>query len=369
MQPLSEDKIAAAFASDKVEALDYDGLHYKRLTDSAGPVPRGSVRLPDGSVIPGYPAIGRIHTLATGLREQFSGPFQAEEKIDGFNVRIVRHEGRLLAFSRGGFVCPFSTDRAPEMLDTAVFDDEPRLIVCAEIAGPENPYIEGSPPQVVEDVALFVFDLMARDAGGFLPLAAKAERMARDALPGVRTWGPYTPDQVEAVRELMRYLDAGGAEGVVFKTDAGGGYRAKYVTARSSISDIELTSNALLDLPPEYFTHRLLRLALFMAENDRQGDANLERDLGRALLQGLFDASASVGDNGLVDQPFRCRFRNRDNAERFVAFLQRTGGKHMRFPEGGLYAEGDFWVLEFRRVRERMTSWLRHTLWGGTQFD
>ena len=369
MARLSAEKLQQAFASAKVEQLEYDGLSYERMTDSSGPVPRGSVRLPDGSVIPGYPSIGRIQTLKSGLPRQFEGPFRAEEKIDGFNVRIVEHEGRMLAFSRGGFICPFSVDRVPEFLDRQLFEAEPELIVCAELAGPENPYIEGSPPQVEEDIALFVFDLMRRDAGGFLSLADKAERIRRHALPATADFGEFQPDQVNEIRDLMRELDARGAEGVVFKSDQGNGYRAKYVTARSNIHDLELTSSALLDLPPEYFTNRLLRMALFMAENGQRGDRELEAALGHSLLEGLFAASDSVGDNGLVDHPFRCRFRDRENAERFVRFLKHTGGKHMRFPQDGPYQEGEFWILEFRRVREKMTSWLRHTLWGGTQFD
>ena len=357
-----------AFSGDKVQHLEYSGLDYRRLSDSVGPVPRGSVMLPDGSVIPGYPSIGRIQTLKQGLAQQFDGPFWAEEKMDGFNVRIVEQAGQLYAFSRGGFVCPFSTDRAPEFFDAQVFKDQPDLILCAELAGPENPYIEGSPPQVREDIELFVFDLMRRDAGGFLPQAEKFETIDAHRLPATACFGQFGVDDVDEIRRLMLELDARGAEGVVFKT-SDGKKRSKYVTARSNIHDLELTSGALLDLPPEYFTNRLLRMALFMAENGQRDDAGLERALGRSLLQGLFAASDSAGENGLVDHPFRCRFRYKENAERFVSFLQSTGGKHMRFPENGLYPEGDFWVLEFRRVRDKMTSWLRHTLWGGSQFD
>lgn len=369
MTRISPEKLRQAFSSDKVQHLEFDGLAYERLTDSSGPVPRGSVRLPDGSVIPGYPSIGRIQTLASGLTRQFQGPFRAEEKMDGFNIRIVHHEGRLLAFSRGGFICPFSVDRVPEFLDPAIFDEKPALVVCAELAGPDNPYIEGAPPQVSTDIDLFIFDLMHRDAGGFLSLVDKHALIERYGLPAAADFGEFHPDQTEGIRELMRELDARGAEGVVFKSDAGDGTRAKYVTARSNIHDLELTSSALLDLPPEYFTNRLLRMALFMAENGQRGDRDLEWALGHSLLQGLFNAADSAGENGLVDHPFRCRFRDRANAERFIRFLKSTGGKHMRFPEDGLYQEGAFWVLEFRRVRDRMTSWLRHTLWGGRQFD
>lgn len=336
-----------------------------------GPLPRGSVRLPDGSVIPGYPSIGRIQTLRVGLAAQFSGAFHAEEKMDGYNVRVVRHEGEILAFSRGGFACPFATDRAPEFLGHGLFEEDPGAVVCAEFAGPENPYIEGHPPEVTEDVALFAFDLMGRGHRGFRDTEAKRACLERHGIRAAAHFGRFRADQLKELCDLVLELDARGAEGVVFKADAAeGGRRAKYVTARSNVQDIECTSSALLDLPPEYFTNRFLRMALFMEEHGRRGDPDLERRLGRAVLEGIQQASASIGENGVVDQPFRCRFRQRENAERFVRFLKSTGGKLTRFPRGETpYREGAFWVLEFSRQRERMTSWLRDTLWGGVQFD
>ena len=36
-------------------------------------------------------------------------------KVDGYNVRIVRLAGRLVPFTRGGFVCPFTDDRLADV--------------------------------------------------------------------------------------------------------------------------------------------------------------------------------------------------------------------------------------------------------------
>ncbi|PWG64352.1 RNA ligase [Sediminicurvatus halobius] len=357
-----------ALARGKAERRRFESLEYVRFSDGFAGIARGTVQLPDGRLLPGYPSIGRIQSLARGLRRQYAGPFWAEEKIDGFNVRLVQHDGALYAFSRGGFVCPFSTDRLPDLLDPTVFESEPALILCAEIAGPENPYLEGSPPQVREDVALFVFDIIRGADGAFLEPPAKSALAARYGLPMARSFGRFTADDQQALGSILRQLDAEGSEGLVFKGEGGGG-RTKYVTGRSNIADISLCSEQLLDLPPEYFTNRLLRLALFTDELGSADAPALERELGRAFLQGLERAVARSREVGRVGHRFRCRFRQRRNAEHFIAHLEATAGRRVHIAEGSPHREGDYWILEFERILQRMTGTLANVLAGQAQFD
>ncbi|WP_421620705.1 RNA ligase [Alkalilimnicola ehrlichii] len=365
------DALTAKTALEKGKASrhEFEGLHYIRLHDSVARLPKGSVRLDDGTVVPGYPSIGRIQALGPGLAKQYGDElFWAEEKIDGFNIRILAHQGRLLAFSRGGYLCPFSTDRVPELLDPTLFDDHPELILCAELAGPENPYMEGSPPHVTEDVALFVFDIRRAGANGFLPQEEKLALAERYRLPLARVFGRYRADDQQALHALILELDEAGCEGLVFKGETRGA-RSKYVTARSNITDIALVSDALLDLPPEYFTHRLMRLALFESEH-RGDDTALEQELGRALLRGLGRAVERSRSVGRVGHRYRCRFREKRNLEHFVAHLEATGGpQHVKILYQPTHQEDGYWVLEFERVLPRMTGTLAHSLSGGAQFD
>lgn len=351
-----------AFAGEGGEERSFRDLTYDRLLDGADSLPRGSVLLPDGSVVPGYPPIGRIHALGQGLARRFPDAFWAEEKIDGYNVRIARHGAGLYAFSRGGFVCPFSTDRLPDLLDPAIFDDEADLVLCAEIAGPDNPYLQGHPPQVTEDVALFVFDMLRKDTVGFLPQEERMARLDRYDLPAAPILGRYEPHETETVRELILTLDREGREGIVFKSDEDGGRRAKYSTARSNVQDIEAMSDALLDLPPEYFTNRLLRMALFMAEHGQRQNPEAERELGRAFLSGLLRATDMATRRGRVGHRFLCRFRERENACEFVDFLGGQSDPRAKFDDDVPRREGERWVVEFERIHPRMTGKLRQTL-------
>jgi putative ATP-dependent DNA ligase len=360
--------LADAVAQGRAALQQFESLGYARLTEAVAGHPRGSIVLPDGIVIPGYPSIARIHSLSAGLSEQFRGHFWAEEKIDGFNVRILRHENRVYAFSRGGFVCPFSTDRLPDFMDLSLFEAEPELVLCAEIAGPDNPYLEGAPAFVAHDVALYVFDMMHKGLPGFLPHREKMERIERHGLPATRIFGRFRPADVEALRSLILQLDEEGAEGLVFKGERETN-RAKYVTGSSNVTDIAVCSGQLLDLPPEYFTHRLLRLALFVTEHGRQNDPELERALGAAFLSGLDAAVELSRGRGRVDHRYRCRFRERTNALHFMEHMKATGGPRVRFPPGMPRAVDGYWELEFERVFDRMTGTLATALSGAVQFD
>ncbi|WP_018876980.1 RNA ligase [Thioalkalivibrio sp. ALE31] len=366
---IDRDTLQDAIANHRAEALTFDGLEYARLLEPVNHYPRGSVVLPDGSVVPGYPAIGRIQSLEAGLPRQFEQPFWAEEKIDGFNVRILRRDGRVYAFSRGGFVCAFSTDRVPDFVDLGVFDAEPDLVLCAEIAGPDTPYLEGSTPRVAQDVGLFVFDLMRLGRPGFVPQDEKFALMERHQLPPAPLHGRFTPADSAALGRLIRQLDAEGAEGLVLKT-ADGQHRAKYVAGGSCINDIRVCSEQLLDLPPEYFTNRLTRLAVFLAEHPPTEPAAVERELGEALLSGLATAVDKSRREGRVGHTYRCRFRERAGAQRFVDHMQATGGRHVRFlPGTPRQEESGYWLLEFERLFDRITGTLASALAGDRQYD
>jgi len=237
------DKKTLDDALDRGKAVDgeFDGLRYTRLMDDIRQVPKGSVVLDDGRVIPGYPSIARIQALNPGLAKQFDGPFWAEEKLDGFNVRIFRYQDGCYALSRGGFICPFATDRLEDLFDDTVLRDNPDLIACVEIVGPGNPYLEGHSPQVQDDVDLFLFDFMVCNEEGFLPQKERMQLVENYQLQPAEIFGRFEPGDIEAIRDLIIDLDEQGKEGLVLKPEHAE-QRAKYVTGRSNIYDMSVTA-------------------------------------------------------------------------------------------------------------------------------
>lgn len=357
----------AALARGKARSERYDAIEYVRLIDDFQGLPKGAVQLPD-RWIGGYPRIGRIYRLEQGLRQQFDAPFWVEEKIDGFNVRILRYQGQVLAFTRSGYLCPFSTDRAPELLDMGIFDQYPELVLCAEIAGPENPYTEGGPAFVPEDVRAFVFDLMRVNQMGFVPAVDKMALTSRFGLPTPHGYGQFTAAEWPQLVELLRRLDREGREGVVFKEDSPRNCRVKYVTRFSGIYDVGIRASDMVDLPGDFFTGRVLRLALFMDEAGMPHDKRSNRELGNAFLERLFESVNKFKNDGRVYHTFRCRFRERENAEAFMEHIHRILG-HTYLVRRGLEARGSHWVLEFDKEVPKLTGLLHHLFQGAAVVD
>ncbi len=351
----------------KFKPATHDDIQYSRFTDDTKDVNRGTALFENVS-IPGYPHIGRLVALQPGLAEQFSAPFWVEEKVDGFNVRICRIQDRLIALSRGGFVCPFSTDRIPDLLDPAIFDQEPDLVVCGEIAGPENPYAENAPAFVPEDVRLFVFDLMRFNRPEFLPQDEKIRLIEQYKLPSVRIFGRFETANMDAIQAILRRVNDELREGVVFKEDSLRNHRAKYVTSNSSISDIQVNAYNLMELPPEYFTSRILRLVLFLEEQGLGRPEDINERVGAAFLDGLLEAIKRFRDQKKVYWTFRCRFRDRSNAEKLLKHLRKVK-RHVQIIKRDLRREQGYWVLEFDRVYPSLTGLLSHTLGGGLVYD
>ncbi len=151
---LEEERLAVLEGKGGIVEDEFEGIRYVRFRDSArGGFRRGTVVFENGDVVPGFPHIKRIVQLENGgVRRVFKGgePFYVEEKVDGYNVRVVKVGRRILALTRGGgFVCPFTTERILDFVDEGFFRDYPDLVlVGGEMAGPESPYIVEGPPYV-----------------------------------------------------------------------------------------------------------------------------------------------------------------------------------------------------------------------------
>ncbi|WP_457601293.1 RNA ligase [Hydrogenivirga sp.] len=359
--------VREAIRQRKARSETFLGFEYLRFSDDYKDIPRGTAIFQD-TVIWGYPHIGRVFILEKGLREQFKNPFWVEEKVDGYNVRIFRVQDRVIALSRGGYICPFTTDRINEFIDMRFFEENPDLILCAEVAGPDNPYIEESPPFVKEDIRFFVFDVMRKNEQGFLKQEEKLSLVERYALPSVEVFGKFTKEDVQTIKELMLKLNDEGREGVVFKEDSEENKRAKYITSYANLSDIKVTTKNMLQLPPEYYTNRILRLVLFMEEEGIERTGHMYEELGKAFIDGLFEAIEQFKQEHKVYRTFRCRFKSRDNAVALMELLHRTS-RHIQVIEKGLERDGDYWVLTFDKVFLNMTGLLGHLLGGGLVFD
>ncbi|MCX8049580.1 MAG: RNA ligase [Methylohalobius sp.] len=356
-----------ALRQRRAQAKTFKDLTYTHYTDDFKHIPRGTFVF-DQTVVFGYPHIGRVLALEAGIKAHFKAPFWAEEKINGYNVRITQIQGQVIALTRGGFICPFTTDRLPDLMPLAIFQQHPELVVCAEVAGPDNPYLESSPPFIAKDVQLFVFDLMTQDRIGFLPQREKQVKIQHFGLPAVPLHGYFQPNEATKIAELILKLHRERREGLVFKEDSDRDHRAKYVTGSSCIDDLRVTSDNLLDLPPEYFINRLLRLSLFVEEHALPATAELKQALGGAFLDGLSAAMESYRSTHHVSKRFRCRFRHKESALTLLDHLKHSS-RHIQILQHDLYQEDGYFVLEFERIYPALTGMLGDLLAGRMIYD
>ena len=257
---------------DRRERLLFEGLAYARYTDDARGVRRGTVELDEGEGsprrVPGFPPIERVYRLGVGARRAFGeGRFAVEEKLDGYNVRVLQHEGRLLAFTRGGFVCPFTTEWAEHWRERlglgAFFARHPRYVLCGEAVG-DTPFGLHHEPGLGAGLHFFVFDVVD-DRGARLSVPERYALVDAYGLPSVPRLGSYSADRVDAVKALLLELNARHREGVIMKA-LGGRRMIKMVTPESDFADIRIELPLAFDVGPCFVTNRLLRAVLFVRE-------------------------------------------------------------------------------------------------------
>ncbi|MFW6384796.1 MAG: RNA ligase [Halodesulfurarchaeum sp.] len=287
----------------------YRGRTYRYLSNARRGIERGTA-IVDDAVVRGYPSIPRVLVLETGIPAYFDGPLAVTEKLNGFNVRIVNLE-EPLAFTRGGYICPYTTDIARDLLGLeSFFDDFPEQMLCTEFIGPENPYTAHEYPDV-DSVAARVFDVRDRESGASMDVENRRELLTDYDLPQPELFGTYDPDDaVSAVRDVIEDLDERGREGVVMQS-VDGRDLLKYTTGHQHRSDLAFAFSLPFDYGRDFLFSRLIREGFQAVEFDEDGEELRERahGLGEALLEPMVETirqaetDATIGERHTVRAP------------------------------------------------------------------
>jgi len=131
-------------------------IEYARFKEHCKGIERGTA-VAKGRIIRAYPHIKRIFTLPKGIAHNMEGVDKVflEEKIDGFNVRIVYIDKQIFGFSRGGFLESFITEKARGLKLEKFFKDNSGHVLCGEMIG-NTPFTK---PTYDFDVRLYIFDI------------------------------------------------------------------------------------------------------------------------------------------------------------------------------------------------------------------
>ncbi len=249
-----------------------DPITYYRFRKPARGIERGTVII-GKRIIWGFPHIKRIFRLDTGIEKNIELPVYAEEKIDGFNVRVASVGGSVYGFSRGGFLDRFVTEKVREMKLGKFFEDHPNHVICGEMIG-NTPFTK---PTKKYDVRLLVFDIDRGD-GSYIEPDAKYRMLREYGIEGVPVFGKFS--SVEELKKLASRLNRDRLEGMVLKNRK----TIKFVTANSDIEDIESGARWIFDTERGFFYQRILRSSFFIDDFSLDRE-EYEKKLGKALYR------------------------------------------------------------------------------------
>ena len=358
----------ASDLADLAEHLDRHerlGRECAALPDARHGLERGTAVV-DGVVVRGYPSVPRALVLEPTVAEHFDADRVAvEEKLNGFNVRVVSpEEGEPLALIRGGYLCPYTTDRARDLLDLdALFRDRPRAMVCAELIGAETPYTTHDYEEV-DSHAFRVFDVRDRVTGEPLAVGRRRSLCAAEGLPQPELFGVWpTAEATARVREAIDRLDERGREGVVLKSPDGSSM-LKYTTEAHHHAELAYAARTPFERGRDFLHSRLVREAFQAYEFDEDDERLRERahGIGESLLIPFVETIREVADGAAVGDEHVAR----GDPDRVDALLDHLRSFGVAVDVLAEETEDGERVVRFRKVAESTADRTAHYLGGGT---
>ena len=286
------------------EHREYEGREYRALSDARHGLERGTA-LVGGTVVRGFPSIPRTLVLDPGVPEFFDGRLAVEEKLDGFNVRVAAlDDGEPYAFTRGGYICPYTTERARALLDLdRFFADHPEKMLCAEFVGPETPYTDHD-YRDVESHDVIVFDVRDRVTGEPTPVERRRGIAAEYDFRQPDLFGIYDADDAPAgVREVVEELDREDREGVVMQS-LDGRNLLKYTTSAQHHDDLAYAFSLPFDYGRDFMFPRLIREGFQAVEfgDDESELRERAHALGESILYPMVETVRAVREGEAVGE-------------------------------------------------------------------
>jgi len=278
-------------------------------------------------IVRGYPKIRRALTLYPTLMKHFKGDVVLEEKMNGYNVRIVHFGKNIYAVTRRGFICPYTTEKARELIDIEIFKDNPHLMLCSEAVGEESPFV---PKDIygVKTIDFFVFDIRDRKTNTPLPVKEKeklAEEYGFKIAPILDVVSVSKAHEIAV--DLIRKLGEEGREGIIIKDPEMKLPPIKYTTSQSNCSDLMYAFRYFNEYSKDFMLSRIVREAFQSFEFKESEEELRERclRLGEAILKPMIESIREVSEGKKVVERYRLRFKSLEVLELFKEHLRRMG--------------------------------------------
>ncbi|MEN6329935.1 MAG: RNA ligase [Methanobacteriaceae archaeon] len=327
---LSSQQVKGSLKRGNIKFYSDYGLNAIQIRKSIGKIEAGTMvclTRPIG-VIRGFPKIKRTLMLEPVLKNHFNKEIALEEKMNGYNVRIARVNNRVMAFTRGGYICPYTTKKANQLMDMGeFFNQHPHLVICGEMVGTDNPYVSQYYPEIGK-LGFRIFDVREKLTNNPLPILEKRKLLEEYGLPSVRLFGIYDVREAPGeILDIVRKLGEEDREGVVMKDPEMQIPPLKYTSSQAHASELEYAFSYPFDLGQAFFFSRVIRegfQSFEMGESDAEMKLRAER-IGESILYPMLETIRLIAHDNVAAEDLVIEVDSPDEADDFVRYLRSLG--------------------------------------------
>lgn len=324
------EKLNHAIEKGIIKFFDFHGTPALQFKKDVGKLEAGTTIYfkDDVEVIRGFPKTRRTLMLSPTLKNHFKDEIVVEEKMNGYNVRIASLGDEIIALTRRGYMCPYTTKKAVEIMDlNDFFNDNPDLVICGEMVGTDNPYVSHYYEEI-GSLGFRVFDLRKKITNDPLPLKNKYEILEKYGLPSVRVLATLnTTEASEKIKEIIKEIGGENREGVVIKDPKMEVIPLKYTSSQAHDDEMNYAFTYPFDFGKDFFFSRVIREGFQAFEMDESEEELQERAnrLGKSILYSMVDTIKNVASGNIASEDMVIDVETREEAEEFLRHLHDLG--------------------------------------------
>jgi len=327
------------------------------------------VFLEDLEVVRGFPKISRTLILYPSIIKHFSSckKVAVEEKMNGYNVRVALIKDEIVAITRGGFICPYTTEKANDLVDRDFFLDHPDLVLCGEMVGPDSPYV----PKTFYNIGsldFFVFDVREKNSGNPLPVNERRRLMDKYVIKSVQLFGEFDVGEAHsAITEIIKSFGDTLREGVVIKDPEMNIPSVKYTSSLSNCQDLRYAFEFYNDFGRDFFFGRVCREAFQSVEWDEDEESARKRCqmLGESILLPMISTIKKKKAGETIAENVQIRVKNLNTISEFEEYLRLLGiDAVFETPE----KMGDEYLIRIKKIHQS-TNDKTQTILGGQMWS
>ncbi|MBW9220568.1 RNA ligase [Methanothermococcus sp. SCGC AD-155-N22] len=376
---LDEEVVKNAIERRVISFCKYRDKRYIIFKKKVRHIERGTILFlnEEMDVVMGYPKIRRALVLDPTVKKHFIDKVIVEEKLNGYNVRVVNIDGEVLGITRGGRICPFTTKKISKLLNTDILEDHPEITLCGEVIGLNNPYVPHYYPEVdreiykdgdmviKENLGLYVFDI--REGNTPLPVEKRNKLLEEYNVPYVKPLGVFKKEDIEEIKNIVLKLNSEGREGIILKDPDMMVGPIKYTTHYTHCEDLSVAFRYTFDLGIHFMFSRLIREG-YQSYEFNEGEEELERravSIGKSIIYPMVESIRKVSKGELITEDFELYFESEEDIEEFLRYLREV---HISYvvKEREVLKDNIYRIVigkVYPSTKDKIKSYLEGSLW------